>query len=692
MARFTQSAAFTPSNTDDGSAARYSATAKAFGDFSNTMLNKYAENTVRDAKKDAQNVDFKNPTLVDNNTIYGNTFDEIVLKGHQADVRMSMTNKLNELMVANKDNPLAFKASADEIRKEMMKEVHPNVKGATEIYFNSQIEQGFGKLRTNQMIVEKGVAEGKMNQEIQDLAAKANLDAREGADDSINASNLNAISAAIYNAPHLNENQKETALRSAIIGVVNNVHLFDINAKGTSEAKYAYLDGIKDDVPETHTVEEWDNFVAQARARIARDDAIAEGQKVKATAENNRLFSDLAKGKLNSLSIDPEEEQKVRANLTPEQQIELDKIESAMEFGLKPFVEQQAVLQQIDGGVNPEDIDKALLIKEVISKSMIAAKKDYIAYAQATGVTEQTTLPRTAEELAARNVESKRLAVRYNQPPRFFSESEVSQVQGILEQATVPEQAQFISSVADMPHALDQIAEKGDPIWSVLAHVNENDLTQHALIGQKLVKDKVVSADADSTKDWWAVESLGIYDDPLINDANYKTVSAVYAYKKSISGTDDPDSELYDEAIKEVTGGFLSTEPQTNSFFNFFGPENKTVIELPRGVDGDEMTLYMDGFSTEMVGTLGAGVKGLSDEASARQIRESRWKNSGSGEYHVIHPRYGMLLGANGKPLIIPYSPEAAERRNPITYDEKYAAIIKKAQARPNNFIRPREE
>jgi hypothetical protein len=683
MARFTQSQAFRPSNTDDGSAQLQSQAAKAFGAFGDTLLKEHTKNRIKDAQTDAQQADFKNPTLVDNNTIYGNTFDQIVLKGHQAEVRSSMTNKLNELMVENEEDPIAFRASAEKVYKERMKEVHPNIKGITGQYFNQQIEKGFGKLRSNQMIVAKEVSETKQSQEIQEMFDTAKRDSREGKSDEIVAGQVAATIAAIHSATFLDENQKAKMEGDVIAGVFEETHIADIDGKRTAEEKYKYLDGIKDDVPDTHTVEEWDAFVSRARTRIARDKAIDEGQKVKATAEQVKLFDTVKKAKLNSLEINPDEEATARASFTPEQIVELNNIEAAMEFGVKPYKEQEAEIARIKGGVSVANTDRALKTLEVISKTRASVKKDIIGHAQASGTTEQKTFPLTDEDIAARDVESKRLAVFYNSKPKFYSEAEVLQLQAMLETRTIEEKEAFISSIAEYPHALDQVAEKGDQTYSVLAHINEKDLTTAALTGEKLVKDGSVSPDAAKTKQWWAEQSLGIYDDPANYDANYKTINSVYAYLKNKAGSDEPDSSLYEEAVTMVTGGFLETTTVTNQIFNYVGLGNdKTVIELPRGVDGETMKLYMEGFSAEMVGALGVRVQGLTDEVSARQIRESRWKNESSGQYHIIHPRYGMLRDDDEKPIIIKYSEESGELRRPVTYDEKYSAIKKKASSR----------
>lgn len=683
MARFTQSQAFRPSNTDDGSAQLQSQAAKAFGAFGDTLLKEHTKNRIKDAQTDAQQADFKNPTLVDNNTIYGNTFDQIVLKGHQAEVRSSMTNKLNELMVENEEDPIAFRASAEKVYKERMKEVHPNIKGITGQYFNQQIENGFGKLRSNQMIVAKKVSETKQGQEIQEMFDTAKRDARERKSDEIVAGQVAATIAAIHSATFLDENQKAKMEGDVIAGVFEETHIADIDRKRTAEEKYKYLDGIKDDVPDTHTVEEWDAFVSRARTRIARDKAIDEGQKVKATAEQVKLFDTVKKAKLNSLEINPDEEATARASFTPEQIVELNNIEAAMEFGVKPYKEQEAEIARIKGGVSVANTDRALKTLEVISKTRASVKKDIIGHAQASGTTEQKTFPLTDEDIAARDVESKRLAVFYNSKPKFYSEAEVLQLQAMLETRTIEEKEAFISSIAEYPHALDQVAEKGDPTYSVLAHINEKDLTTAALTGEKLVKDGSVSPDAANTKQWWVEQSLGIYDDPANYDANYKTINSVYAYLKNKAGSNEPDSSLYKEAVTMVTGGFLETTTVKNKIFNYVGLGNdKTVIELPRGVDGETMKLYMEGFSAEMVAALGVRVQGLTDEVSARQIRESRWKNESSGQYHIIHPRYGMLRDDDEKPIIIKYSEESGELRRPVTYDEKYAAIKKKASSR----------
>lgn len=150
MARFTQSQAFRPSNTDDGSAARYSATAKAFGDFSNTMLNKYAENTVRDAKKDAQNVDLKNPVLVDNNTIYGDAFDKEAKQLYLTSLENDSVARLGELAAENANDPKAFNELVAARRKASVDQLPQQMKGSATVLYDSvaakyskQISQNF---------------------------------------------------------------------------------------------------------------------------------------------------------------------------------------------------------------------------------------------------------------------------------------------------------------------------------------------------------------------------------------------------------------------------------------------------------------------------------------------------------------------------------------------------------------------
>ena len=646
MARYTQSQAFQPSNTDDGSAQFHSNAAKAFGAFGDRFLKEHAENRIKDAEFDAQQADFKNPTLKDNNTIYGNTFDEIVLKGHQADVRMSMTNKLNELMVANEDNPLAFKASADEIRKEMMKEVHPNVKGATEIYFNSQIEQGFGKLRTNQMIVEKGVAEGKMNQEIQDLAAKANRDAREGADDSINASNLNAISAAIYNAPHLNENQKETALRSAIIGVVNNVHLSDINAKGTSEAKYAYLDGIKDAVPETHTVEEWDNFVAQARARIARDDAIEKG-KVAAEGISHRTNLTNMVGAIQlGFEYSDDELQNIRNKSTPEQNRVLDDAVEGRAISLLPLPEQLEIAADLKERGNIDDVNKYKQTINTYSALRAKSEADAIGTLISQGLSSQVNLPTTPEEINARAGDRVNAAKQYGlrlEQVNFFSASELEKVKPYLDNLTYSEQVAYVQTLHDQPAALEQLQDKGN---ATLVIASGLPLSAQVLMqeGASALRSGLAKMPTNDEANAVLREASGLiyHDDAFV--AVRDAVNTLYAGRK----LEKFDRSAWLEDLKTISGGY--------------GSRNGGKFELPRDENKNPVTAskfnnWLNRFNEDTVEAIG-GVASRSSKEGARLIRDSQPISVKGGKYAFYHAGLKLrLLAPDGEELVIAYNP-----------------------------------
>lgn len=293
MARFTQSAAFTPSNTDDGSTARHSATAKAFGDFSNTMLKKYTDDSIKEAQTEAQKADFKNPTLKDNNTIYGNTHDQIVIKGHQASVQSAFSNRIKELAVEFQDDPNTFREMADIRAKEALNnEVLPQIKGESSIYFE------------NQIVSAQTILKNKAMQKSLDWTAETfaklhndNINAVltsqfEGLPQEMIDTNYDAVLVGLREDPTISPTEKQLKIEELDKSMVEQKHLGKIKRLPLSQ-QLDYITSLEGNIDGKATVKEWKSFLNSARTEVSNRTAIKNAQ---TAADNNAYLERLFNG------------------------------------------------------------------------------------------------------------------------------------------------------------------------------------------------------------------------------------------------------------------------------------------------------------------------------------------------------------------------------------------------------------
>jgi hypothetical protein len=288
MARFTQSAAFTPSNTDDGSAVRYSATAKAFEDFGNKMLKIHTDNRIKDAQGDAQKADFKNPTLKDNNTIYGNTFDSLVIKGHQASVQSAFSNRIKELAVEFQDDPDKFREMADIRAKEALKnEVLPQIAGESSIYFENQILSAQTILKNKAM--QKGLnwaaeAQSKLHDDRVNTVLTSQF---EGLPQEMIDTNYDAVLVGLIEDPTISPTEKQLKIEELDKSMVEQKHLGKISRLPLSQ-QLDYITSLEGNIDGKATVKEWKSFLNSARKEVSNRTAIKNAQ----TAADNKAYSE----------------------------------------------------------------------------------------------------------------------------------------------------------------------------------------------------------------------------------------------------------------------------------------------------------------------------------------------------------------------------------------------------------------
>ena len=150
------------------------------------------------------------------------------------------------------------------------------------------------------------------------------------------------------------------------------------------------------------------------------------------------------------------------------------------------------------------------------------------------------------------------------------------------------------------------------------------------------------------------------------------TAKAVYAEIAPTGSEGDFDSDAWETALEQVTGGM--------------GEINGQRVVIPRGTDPDILQDYVDGFDADKVRQFG-GVAGYSDEEAARLINDAPWRSVGPGQYRV-NIGNTTLFTPEGKPFIVTYDESTAMDQKAREYSRGQQESHRKLYRNPRNFKR----
>lgn len=661
MARFTQSQAFRPSNTDDGSAARSSSAAKAFQSFGSRFTQMHADKRVADAKKDAQQADFKNPELKDNNTMYGDTFDAAVLKGHLATVQSYVSNRIAELATEHQEDPVTFAATSKELIKESLKGVNENVRGTAGIYFNNQAESQLSKLTQNAMEKarqEASVAQAEAHNDGLEVVLRgiANKEPPE-----VTAQNFQVFKAGVDADTSLTETERSNALEKAAQGMVEQTHFTDMDGM-SAERAFKYLDSINDYVPNTHSPDEWESFVSKARTRILRQKSIEDGSKVQSTARHTAQVKNVLTALGNGYPVDDKTYRAIYGQSDDKQRKLLNDALDVSQFQTKPYSEQLDEINSLSQGKNLDNAAKFGKMKQALAVRRAAASKDLMGTAQAQGITAFTSLPTDAEEVEQRHLEVERLNRFYGiRDGEFFSKAEASFLEESLGEASSVQLGQFVAQYVNRPEALIQLS-KSNPSLVVAAQKENPTVQREILLGQARLNEKIaVMPTKLEYMSIWHDKAAGAYINPEDERITLNGALAHYASKE----IEVFDANEFEKSIDAVSNGFIE--------------HNGGRIELPEGVDGNVMSDYMENVTPDKIASLG-GVLGRTDESAARAARNGVWRSVGKNRYSIVH-NLQVLKKKNGENFVIDYDPTVRSAGGYPAYDpsgtQSYADYVK---------------
>lgn len=155
-----------PGQAEAAAARSLAETLQGFGQYG---LGKYKELRVQQAKEEAQQVApaMEAPALNSPSTIYGQTYNDIVVAGHQASVKNGYTAKLTELAQLHGNDPVSFEQKAKAYKAEMLNNVSPELRNGVSLDFDHAM---ISPLARSKKVFETEA----MNQSITDITAGVN--------------------------------------------------------------------------------------------------------------------------------------------------------------------------------------------------------------------------------------------------------------------------------------------------------------------------------------------------------------------------------------------------------------------------------------------------------------------------------------------------------------------------------------
>lgn len=290
MARYQEQFGFRTTSGDTGAAAASNNLASRLGGFSNTMLQQHQQNRISDAQEDAAMADPRKGELVNKKTVYGRQYNDTLIKAHQAAVKSDYSLTLERFANESPNNPIEFQKKVDSVRDSTLKQAIPETRQMLEIGFDNLAGSYQNKIaaKSKADFTKAAMADEK-------IGLQASLDdmmrfVRNG-DDKSAADEFFAYSAMV-GASDLSEAEQGELIGKAKQGIIEQTYLDDLEGQSTVEAM-ASIEALSQDVPDSHTVEDWGSFLGQAQTetskrkqRLAQDDAeLSLGQ--------SRFISDL---------------------------------------------------------------------------------------------------------------------------------------------------------------------------------------------------------------------------------------------------------------------------------------------------------------------------------------------------------------------------------------------------------------
>lgn len=642
MARFQEQFGFRTTSGDTGAAAASNNLASRLGGFAGSMLQQHQQNRISDAQEDAAMADPREGELVNKKTVYGQQYNETLIKAHQAAVKSGYSLTLERFANESPNNPVEFKKKVDSIRDSTLKQAIPETRQMLEIGFDNLSGSYLNKIaaKSKADFTKAAITDEK-------IGLQASLDdmmrfARNG-DDKSAADEFFGYSAMVGASDYSEAKQREL-IGSAKRGLLEQTYLDDLEDMPAEDAM-AKLQDLSKDIPKSHTVDEWETFVSKGRQMVVRNKAIAAGKQAEATSLEKSYLSNFLDARKLGMNTSPEEVTKAREiAIKLEKLPELQSANDVAAIALLPASDRSEVISALKGsGVeNASTYRGAIAANQAITRQI--KDKGVAFYAEQFPENPLPPFDLSESGVKARESYAQAASGHYGSSLSIFSPAEADLISEQISASTPNEKSGIAAAFKGHPEVWSQLADKQQLVFAVGAAHHDQGVTAAMFKGQDLLDRKLVDAVKPDDALAQFLEATGDIYDGVNLEAHLKAAKAHY-YSKGLAG--DLDWKAFEASIQSVTGGIGDLRGQK--------------IELPPGVDIGKVESYFDMFDSEWIAEMG-GAAGFTDEQAAERVRGSQIKSVGSNQYQMAVPTDGgyfetLISNETGKPMIFSFDP-----------------------------------
>jgi len=350
---------------------------------------------------------------------------------------------------------------------------------------------------------------------------------------------------------------------------------------------------------------------------------------------------------INSLAAD--------AGLSEELDKKVDDIQKVAYYGKAPAADRRAKIEELGKGGELEDYNKWKALKEADARITKMAQDDGYTLAIQQKIIEPTPIDyKQPASFASRNDQAKFLSKHYGVEVSPFTDAETKQLVDATAEMTPAEMTDLAMSIGAMGNTkiLKEITKKQAPVFAMMAAIGVPQVSETVFLGQRELKLGNIELPKGDDKISMQGEMSDYLSNVYTGEDLAATIQSIQAHYAAMNGNNNYNKDVLMESMKAVTGGIAKI--------------NGYAIELPRGIEEDEMEDFIDDFSNNDVVSIG-GVDNRTPDDAAKMIRDGIWRSRPGGVYAVITP-FGELM-QNGKPLRIKYDPSLS-KRTPLSFEE----------------------
>jgi len=265
MARFQERAAWTNPSTDTGQSQMYGSLAQKLQGYAGTLMDVHQDVRIADAKEEASQADPREGELKNDVTVFGKTFNDIMIRSNQAAIKSDYSLRLEELYINNQDNPEGFKMAVEESKEASLANALPQTRQMLEIGYDNlaggysnQILAGEKRKALKEAELEQKNAVSRFQRDIERFIAT-------GQDKS--AYEEVAGLKTFLDSGDFTDEEKRVIIENTEKSINEQLRMNELEtlleAGGDNEV-YQRIAEWTDDIPENYSPDEWSKFIRKA--------------------------------------------------------------------------------------------------------------------------------------------------------------------------------------------------------------------------------------------------------------------------------------------------------------------------------------------------------------------------------------------------------------------------------------------